>query len=307
MTVMLRDASDFDESVSFGGLAGFTHKATEGISVVHSQYGPRLAAARSARVPVLGAYHVLRTPSAANGSLDAQLRYWVSYLDSQTPWWRTYPNWVMQIDVEKWPYDAVGASTALQFAALLAGSGLPGWKVTYASRGQYGDTLTGIGTPLWNADYRGSVNGSYPGDGWTRTAAGAPAGWAPYSGQTPVLLQFTSTPYDTNAYRGSLDELLTLTGGHPMAFLDDPDAAALSWRMDALHRGTDTVQGGPTAGEPMWLVQAVKDLQAHVGQPVPVEVDADAVAAALIANKDFMAAIAKSVNDDAKVRRETWE
>jgi hypothetical protein len=183
-------------------------------------------------------------------------------MDSQTPWWRDYP-WILQIDAERWSYDDVQPSTVLAFADRVATSGLPGWKVTYASRGQYGDSLMGIATPLWNADYRGGT--TYPGDGWT-VANGSPAGWAPYSGQVPVLLQWTSGP-DLNAYRGSLDELLTLTGG-TVAFLDDPNAAALAWRMDALQKGLDNVAGGPVEGETMWLVQAVK--QRPIGRRRPV-------------------------------------
>jgi hypothetical protein len=158
----------------------------------------------------LGSYHVVRTPGSSNGTLAQQLAYWVAYQDAQTPWWRTWPNWIMQVDAEVWPYDNVSPATVLQFAAQLAGSGLPGWKVTYASRGQYGDSLRGLATPLWNADYRGGPG--YPGDGWV-SYDNTPAGWAPYSGQTPVILQYTSTPYDLNAYRGSLDELLALTAG----------------------------------------------------------------------------------------------
>jgi hypothetical protein len=40
----------------------------------------------------------------------------------------------------------------------------------------------------------------------------------------------------------------------------------------------------------------------EAGSSVPVEVDADAVAEALMSNKDFLAAIAKAVNDDAAAR-----
>jgi hypothetical protein len=219
--ILIRDASNFDGSVSYIGLGGFTHKVTEGISVVHDQYGPRLNAARDAGVPVLGSYHVLRSPNATNGSYAAQLAFWVQQMDLRTPWWRSWPHFVLQIDAERWSYDNVTPTEVLTFAALLAGSGLPGFKVTYASRGQYGDALTGIRTPLWNADYRASSGGAYPGDGWTATSSGAPAGWAPYSGQIPVFLQYTSTPYDENAYRGTLAELLALVGTNGATTMSD--------------------------------------------------------------------------------------
>lgn len=242
MTVFLRDVSDYDTNEDLAGFVGATHKATEGTTVTHQQYGRRLNLWRSQGHPVLGAYHVVRTPgSGGAGSLSSQLDFWLSYMDKQTPWWRDHPHFILQIDLEKWPYDPVSlprsagldapalheqvrqvvapelltdlvaarASTGMQFAQLLVDAGLPGWKVTYASRGQYGNNLTGIVTPLWNAAYHSS---SYPGDGATD--------WAPYSGKTPVLWQYTSTPFDKNAFRGSLDEFLALTGGIDMAQLD---------------------------------------------------------------------------------------
>lgn len=206
MTVFGRDASNFDGAISYAGLGYFTHKSTEGTSISHDQYGSRLNAARAAGVPVLGSYHVVRTPgNGGAGSLAQQLSYWLAYMDAHTPWWRTWPHWMMQIDAEKWPYDAVSAATVKAFAALLVASGAPGYKVTYASRGEYGDSLAGIATDLWNADYRGSINGSYPGDNWA-------SGWAPYSGKPPRFLQYASRPWDEDAYRGTLAELLALTG-----------------------------------------------------------------------------------------------
>lgn len=256
--IKIRDASNFDGNVDFTGLAGFTHKATEGIHTVHDQYGPRLAAAKAAGVPVLGSYHVVRTPNSTNGTLDEQLKFWLSYMDRETPWWRDWPHWVMQIDAEKWPYDNVSAQTVKDFAGRVVGSGLPGWKITYASRGQYGDSLAGIATPLWNADYRGSVNGSYPGDGWA-------SGWAPYSGKTPVLLQYTSTPYDENAFRGTLSDLLTLTStGETLTAEDDILAIltndidggslnahnVLHWRLRAIQNQDDALLAQTPFGRP---------------------------------------------------------
>jgi len=205
VTVFGRDASNFDGTIDYAGLGYFTHKSTEGTTITHDRYAARLNAARAAGVPVLGSYHVVRTPgNAGHGSLAAQLTYWLTYLDTHTPWWRTYPYWMMQIDAELWKYDAVSARVVKDFAALLVRSGMPGYKVTYASRGQYGDSLAGIVTDLWNANYNGGPG--YPGDSW------AP-GWGPYSGKTPRFLQYTSTGYDHDAFRGSLSDLRALLSG----------------------------------------------------------------------------------------------
>lgn len=216
MSVFGRDESNYDGDSRHDGMTFMTHKATEGTTVVHDRYGPRLNEWRAAGVPVLGAYHVVRTPgSGGHGSLAAQLAFWLGYLDAQTPWWRSHPAFILQVDAETWTYDAVSAGNVKAFATLLVGAGVPGWKVTYASRGQYGDRLAGIATPLWNADYRGSVGGSYPGDGWT-TQQGQAAGWAPYSGQRPALLQFASTPHDLDAFPGTQAALVALIQGDTM-------------------------------------------------------------------------------------------
>ena len=74
-----------------------------------------------------------------------------------------------------------------------------------------------------------------------------------------------------------------------MAFLDDSNAAALAYRVDALSAGSDTVQGGPYGphngqqGEPMWLVQAVKNIQTKVAAlAAPAAVDTHALATDIV-------------------------
>lgn len=318
MTIFGRDASDFDASVSYGGLSFFTHKATEGTTVQHKQYGSRLNAAKAAGVPVLGSYHVVRTPgSGGAGSLAQQLAYWVAYQDAQTPWWRSWPHWVMQIDAEKWPYDPDAPSNVLAFADLLVRSGLPGWKVTYASRGQYADSLRGLVTPLWNANYNGSVGGSYPGDSYP--------GWTAYSGQTPVIDQYTSTPYDRNAFRGSLSQLLALTAGVPapahrseismiqVKQAGGPTIVLTDWATwhDQSHT-FDQLQAMQAAGmvrvevDGPTLTRILALPQPPLAELTPVTVDASAVASAvasaLAGNTVLLAALAKAVNDDAAAR-----
>lgn len=232
MTVYLRDMSDNDSNEDMSGFVGTTHKATEGTKTVHHSYGPRLNKFRSQGIPVLGSYHVVRTPgSGGHGSLSSQLDFWLSTMDKATPWWRTYPHFILQIDLEKWPYDQVSATVGMQFADLLVSSGVPGWKVTYASRGQYGNSLTGISTPLWNAAYHSS---SYAGD--------SASDWAPYSGRVPVLWQYTSTPFDKNAFRGQLDDLLAMIGGDSMS-------AQAEGQVSNIYTGL--FFGGPSCGTPV--------------------------------------------------------
>jgi hypothetical protein len=84
--------------------------------------------------------------------------------------------------------------------------------IVYAPEWVYGDTLDGLRYPLWASRYvtgAGPASKLYPGDSSPR--------WAAYSGQTPAILQFTSsativgqTTCDANAYRGTLAQLTAL-------------------------------------------------------------------------------------------------
>jgi GH25 family lysozyme M1 (1,4-beta-N-acetylmuramidase) len=213
------DASDFDWSrgpmnltaAKADGITWFTHKATESTNVAHAHVGEALDRARSAGIEFLGAYHVVRS----SPSVQSQVNYFLSYLDQQVPWWRTFPGFMLQVDLELWSYDQVSAATGIAFADVLQAA-QPKRVLTYASRGMYGNSLTGLSTPLWNAAYGTDpaigYRQAYPGDGG--------AGWAAYSGQTPVMWQYgsrttigTQPGCDANAYRGSLDDLRQLITG----------------------------------------------------------------------------------------------
>lgn len=317
MTVFLRDCSDFDSNESLVGFDGGTNKYSEGTTVTHTSYGPRLNRWRAGGAKVLGSYHVLRTPgSGGNGSLSSQLDFWLSGIDRLTPWWRSVP-FILQIDLERWPYDAVTlghsvlypearhvldraqfedvraarASTGVQFAQLLVNAGVPGWKICYASRGQYGDTLAGLPVPLWNAAYH---SGTYPGDG--------AADWNAYSGQTPKLWQYTSTPFDKSAYRGTVAQLIAEIKGADMAFLDDKDAAIMAWRVEALINNRDKVAGGPTAGEVNQARAALGDLQSKMAALATsgTSLDTAAVVSAVLELQQQVATLAAHISKAAQ-------
>lgn len=219
MTIFGTDLSDFDwgrgpmdlAAMRRDGIDFVSHKATEGTSVRHVHYGTILTRARDAGIPVLGAYHVVRSA----GALSAQVKSFTGYLDEATPWWRSHPNFFLQVDLEHWSYDQVAASTGTAFADQLAAA--TGHAVIiYASKGQYGSALGG-GRPLWNANYPVSRAGGYAA---LYAAAGGDTGpgWASYSGRVPVFWQYSSSATigtqpgcDANAYRGSLQQLLALT------------------------------------------------------------------------------------------------
>jgi hypothetical protein len=294
--------SDYDNDTNVAGYEFVTHKATEGTSVLHTKMGPRLTAFHAAGVPVLGTYHVLRTPGSGGvGSLTAQRDYWYAAMDKAIPWWRRHPNFILQIDAETWSYDTVSAATVLAFAHLLADDPENCYKILYASHGQYGNSLTGCGLPLWNANYPGGV--TYPGDNYP--------GWTPYSGQTPRIAQWTSTPYDINAYRGTVDQLLTETRRTDMAITDDDAnriaAAVLAARIPdtdtAAHAGPRSVQDITHDGAKIRavLIGELTPAEAGFGPDTPlakllsgqvtVEVTQDQLNAAIAANIDTLVAV----------------
>ncbi len=82
------------------GIVFFTFKATEGLTTEHVHLGESLARARSAGIPFLGAYHVLRT-----ADVTGQVNHLLRYADSAVPWWRQHEGWFWQCDAEDWGYD----------------------------------------------------------------------------------------------------------------------------------------------------------------------------------------------------------
>lgn len=252
MTLFGWDASDFDHSrgsmdmrAAIGdGLSFFTHKATEGASVVHHP-GAALAGARDAGCPFLGVYMVPRTgPSPA-----AQVDFLLSWMENQAPWWKTFPGWFWQMDTEKWSYDAVSPQIGHACAQILeqrTGKAV----LHYAPKWAYGNSVP-AGEPLWASSYAsgsGNYRSIYPGDG--------SGNWAAYSGRTPAILQFTSSAtlavahlagfhaddprramfdsvatvglqpgVDINAFRGTVSDFAALigAGATPLAPTGAPD------------------------------------------------------------------------------------
>ncbi len=155
MTIFGWDASNFDwgrgpmnlTSAKAAGIEFFTHKATEGTNIRHARIAGAMSRARSAGIQLLGAYHVVRTTP----SIASQVDFCLSTCDTLVPWWRDFPGWFWQVDLELWEYDRVTAPRGEAFADLIERR--TGRKaVIYASRGQYGDALKGTSHPLWNAD-----------------------------------------------------------------------------------------------------------------------------------------------------------
>lgn len=240
------------------GVSFFVHKATgagdaEGGRYSDPYFAQAMSRARSAGIPALGAYHVLAP--AAQATIESQVDQFLSAVNAAAPWWREAP-WIWQADCEDWGTGVwPTAGDAKAFLDLLKARTGHGLTVAYLPRHHYVDAPD-IGHEVWNADYHtsgSSLSELYPGDG--------DRGWAPYaSGRSPLILQYASDAHigsqprcDANAVKMSEQQLVERCGGVEVAFMDDVNAAALAWRVDALVHGLDVVAGGPTKGEKVTL------------------------------------------------------
>jgi hypothetical protein len=219
MTIFGWDTSHYDGDLTRAiltrakaeGIEFWTHKLGEGLDNTDPKAAAAFAAGQGV-FEVIGGYYFIHHGQ----DMHAQAARCIAVADQVAPWWRDFNGWFWQTDAEtESPYGLPTPSEVKTFADTLAAA--TGRTVmVYASAGQYGDRLAGLGHPLWNAHYgtnpAGGFKAIYPGDD--------SAGWHAYSGQTPALLQYGSkatiaglTTCDANAYRGSLDELLALIGG----------------------------------------------------------------------------------------------
>lgn len=217
MTIYGWDASHYDQvpdgaRVVAEGFQLMTHKAGG------DQDDAELAAWWQAMLPyrdriLLGAYWI-----PYPGRAQARAQAFLDRLDSQCPGWRDGP-FLLQLDCERWNGDA---ATQPGLADIKAGCdylkrAMPKLTpVVYASAGQYGNSLNGLGYPLWNARYPSSMAGAASAI-YAHVGGDSGSGWTSYSGQIPVLWQFTSsatiagqTTCDANAYRGTLADLVAL-------------------------------------------------------------------------------------------------
>lgn len=223
MTLFGSDSSHYDNPdfrTAIGqGFTFFTHKA--GGDANDAELGLWWSLMKPYRDRVLlGAYWV-QYPGNPAGRADTFL----ARLDSQCPGWRDAP-FMLQVDCEIWGGDtstAPGKSDIKAFCDRLRSKVPTLTPIVYAPKWAYGDSLSGLGYPLWASSYVGGSGAAsvlYPGDGSSR--------WGAYSGQTPAILQFSSsatiagqTTCDANAFRGTLDQLMALVAPGWIAEVDD--------------------------------------------------------------------------------------
>jgi hypothetical protein len=229
MTVFGWDASDYDwdrghvdlQAASRDGILFFTHKSVEtapGQVFRHSHYGEALnqaraiADAKDGSLRYYGTYVVVRSGVTPEAQVANAVQYW----DEVTPWWRTDPNFFIQVDLERWPYDSVAGDLGARLVRLFEELS-PTSVLLYASAGQYGDTLP-PDMLLWNANYaaENAPTRRYL-DLYSHVGGDQGPGWAPYSGRSAAIWQFASDATigsqprcDANAFRGSADDFADL-------------------------------------------------------------------------------------------------
>lgn len=204
------------------GALWFTHKASESDNFHDPNFGNAISWAVTAGLYV-GAYHVIRTnPSAA-----IQGQFFLDAIAAHYDWTHD-PNFIFQVDLEKWPTDSVTAAQGIALAQwLLTNTGRKS-VFLYASKGQYGESLTASPVKLWNARYPNCPTPPCPAGAFNQVYANAGgdggSGWASYSGQVPIFWQYTDnasfgslTGVDASAYRGSAKDFADLvsSGVHP--------------------------------------------------------------------------------------------
>jgi hypothetical protein len=253
MTIFGWDMSHFDApligTAMADGIAFVTHKA--GGDRDDPELAPWWSGVKDTdpRNLLLGAYWVLYPGSPATRA-DAFL----ARLASQCPGWQNRP-FILQADCEKWNGNAATVPSKIEievFCDRLVERMPKLHPIVYAPQWVYGNSLSGLSYPLWASSY---VNGSgdfkslYPGDPSSR--------WASYSGQTPAILQYSSTSTiagqstsDANAYRGTFKQLVALLApgwSSTVAVLDSTDVNSI-WNTDNIV--ANPVQRGNHATDP---------------------------------------------------------
>jgi len=250
-------------------------KASQGDSFVDPQYATNKARTLAGDWPFVG-YHWVE--SAALSSTASQATHALAVIGRSTP---------MMADIEvltdgagrkTWPTfdDALDwCKRVLDGGGMLTLAYIPEWFWSGEWGGRSLRPFADLGLALISSRYT-----TYADDG---------PGWDPYGGWAPEIWQFTSTPIDTNAFRGTVAELGRLfDGGTPAGdtgvdmALTDADAAVI-WN-HLLHNdvtGTDVAAGTFIRS----INTGVNDLRTNLVPALAVSETSEAAAIAALSAK----------------------
>jgi hypothetical protein len=187
VTIFFPDVSHYNAGANLTGAAALIAKATQGVSSVDPTFAAFRAQAAGLGIPFV-AYH------------------WVDDSDPLGQAQHAYS--VAGAVPMMWDAEAVGADVARlvemthRYRAL---GGNP--RLVYLPHWWWVDLGSPDLRPLTAAGLA-LVSSDYPAAGYSDTGPG----WAPYGQVGPVIWQYTDSPIDHNAYRGTVDQLRALLG-----------------------------------------------------------------------------------------------
>lgn len=191
MTIFYPDYSSFQGQATVpAGTPAIVAKATEGTHYIDADYGYYKSTAERMGIPFSG-YHFLK----ADIDPAAQALYYYNFAGS-TP---------CMLDVETENSSKPNVDQVLAFMTALKGHGGRVWGVYFPQWywGQVGGDLSRL-----EAAGAGVISSNY-----TSYSDGGP-GWTPYGGAHQILAwQYTSTPIDMNAFKGTPAQLAATING----------------------------------------------------------------------------------------------
>ncbi|HEY6020786.1 MAG TPA: GH25 family lysozyme [Candidatus Paceibacterota bacterium] len=191
MTLFYNDLSSYDVGFKVPANAPcVVAKATEGNYYMDKQYHNFEQQAAALNIPFSG-YHFLTHSTLYTPEAQAA---WYYGFAGKTP---------CMLDVEKEGASTPNVDDCNRFIKALAALGGRVWAVYYPRWywGITGGNLASLGVPVVASEYR-----SYDENRWP----------LPYGGITPLFWQFTSSPHDTNAFKGTPEQLAALIYGDNM-------------------------------------------------------------------------------------------
>lgn len=256
MTIFIVDCSHHDEDrgvinwtrVRSAGIEVVIHKATEGdpsgYHFIDPKFQGAMSGAKAAGIPVIGGYHCLSHGDAA--SWDRQVDMFLQYLNQSLGLSGTgFTGWAM-IDVEPFSelvsrgmaptlVDVLGfqASWARKTGGRPLAVYLPQWYWEQL----HSPSLTGVAGPLIASNY--PISASQPFETlYAHDGGDSGRGWATYGGKAPAVWQFGSTNQipgisgncDCNAFKGSVEEFVTLVAPKPIVKPPAPPSKPPVWR-----------------------------------------------------------------------------
>jgi hypothetical protein len=201
VTLHFPDVSSYTPNVDPAAYPILIARATLSTTLVDKSYATFKAKAAAAGTVFL-AYHWLN-----HGNLVVQAKHALSVVGPDVP---------LMLDAEDEPgntgfngpltvADIVGFATAYRMlGGTVSLAYLPAWYWSGAMSMADLSPLSAAGLHL--------VSSNYPPSGYSENGPG----WAAYGGVTPVQWQYTSTPIDLNAFRGTVAEYVELVGVRDM-------------------------------------------------------------------------------------------